>query len=54
MQPVASLVIDIGARSANEAEEVFGIRIGEPVVAATEFYYDEKGTLCTAARSIAA
>ena len=42
VQPVASLVIDIGARSANEAEEVFGIRIGEPVVAATEFYYDEK------------
>lgn len=34
------LVIDIGARSAAEAEEAFGIRIGEPAVPATSFEYD--------------
>ena len=37
---VQSLVIDIGARSDREAKEVFGIRIGEPVVPDTPFYYD--------------
>ena len=35
------LVIDIGACSAREAEEDFGIRIGEPVVPAARFSYDE-------------
>ena len=36
------LVIDIGARSAAEAEQDFGIRIGEPAVPATRFEYDAK------------
>ena len=35
------LVMDIGARSKEEAEESFGIRIGEPAVPATAFFYDE-------------
>ena len=35
------MVIDIGARSAKEAKEDFHIRIGEPIVPATKFEYDE-------------
>ncbi len=42
---VKDLVIDIGACSAQEAVEVFGIRIGEPVVPDTPFFYDEKHDL---------
>jgi putative aminopeptidase FrvX len=42
VQSVSSLVIDIGARSADEAKDEFGIRIGEPAVPATPFEYDEK------------
>lgn len=41
VQSVADLVIDIGARSREEAERDFSIRIGEPAVAATPFIYDE-------------
>ena len=37
-----SFSIDIGARSAKEAEEVFRIGIGEPVVPATVCNFDEK------------
>ena len=40
-----NMVIDIGACSAKEAKEDFHIRIGEPVVPATEFEYDEKHDL---------
>ncbi|MBQ9563501.1 MAG: M42 family peptidase [Lachnospiraceae bacterium] len=40
-----SLVIDIGATSREEAEEVFHIRIGEPVVPATRCTFDEKNGL---------
>lgn len=40
-----NMVIDIGACSAKEAKEDFHIRIGEPVVPATEFEYDEKHNL---------
>lgn len=40
VQGVADLVIDIGARSKEEAERDFFIRIGEPAVAATCFEYD--------------
>ena len=40
VQSVSNLVIDIGARSAEEAKEAFGIRIGEPAVPATPFEYD--------------
>ncbi len=36
------MVIDIGATSAQEAAERFRIRIGEPVVPATKFAYDEE------------
>ncbi len=39
---VQSLVIDVGATSAQEAKEAFGIRIGEPVVPDTPFFYDEQ------------
>ena len=37
---ISDLVIDIGATSAQEAEEAFGIRIGEPALPATVFAYD--------------
>ena len=42
LMDVADLVIDIGARSAEEAKEIFGIQIGEPAVSAVEFSYDDK------------
>ena len=42
---VSDLVIDIGATSAQEAQEEFGIRIGEPAVSAVEFSCDEKRDL---------
>jgi putative aminopeptidase FrvX len=37
----ASMTIDIGATSAEEAVNAYGIRIGEPVVADVSFHYDE-------------
>ncbi|MBQ9148017.1 MAG: M42 family metallopeptidase [Oscillospiraceae bacterium] len=37
-----SMVIDVGATSAQDAVENFGIRIGEPVVPDTKASYDEK------------
>jgi len=37
-----SMVIDVGARSMQEAKERFHIRIGEPVVPAEKFYYDKE------------
>ena len=40
--PISSLVIDIGATSAQEAAEQFKIRIGEPVVPATRFQMDRQ------------
>lgn len=39
---IQDLVIDIGARSKEEAEEVFGVRMGEPIVSAVDFSYDEE------------
>lgn len=39
---ISDLVIDVGATSAEEAVQEYGIRIGEPVVPATKFMYDEK------------
>ncbi len=42
---VQNLVIDIGATSAQEAAEDFGIRIGEPIVPDTPFFYDEQHDL---------
>ena len=38
----STLVIDIGASSAQEAVEAYGVRIGEPVVSAVDFTYDEE------------
>lgn len=38
----ASLVIDIGASSREEAENVYGVAMGEPVVSAVDFSYDEE------------
>ena len=42
---ISDLVIDIGARSKEEAAEVFKIRIGEPVVPAVHFEFDEQNDL---------
>ncbi len=39
---ISNLVIDIGAMSYEDAVHNFQIRIGEPVVPATQFAYDEK------------
>jgi len=39
---ISDMVIDIGAVSYEDAVENFHIRIGEPIVPATKFYYDEK------------
>ena len=39
------LVIDIGATSAKEAKEVFGMRVGEPVTPDVPFHYDEASGL---------
>ena len=44
-QDMDGMVIDIGARSAEEAVRDFHIRIGEPVVPDTKFYYDEEHDL---------
>ena len=44
-QDISNLVIDIGATSQQDAVENFGIRMGEPVVPDTKFYYDEKRDL---------
>lgn len=41
-QEISDMVIDIGAVSDIEAVEKFHIRIGEPVVPATKFDYDEE------------
>ncbi len=40
-----AMVIDVGACSMQEAKELFHIRIGEPVVPADIFYYDEEHDL---------
>ena len=42
---IRELCIDVGATSPEEAETVFGIRIGEPVVPASIFSYDEPNGL---------
>ena len=42
---ISSMVIDIGATSYEEAVNDFHVRIGEPVVPATKFEYDEKHDL---------
>ena len=42
---IDNMVIDIGACSAEEAVNAFHIRMGEPVVPATKFSYDEKNDL---------
>ena len=44
-QSISDFVIDVGAVSKQEAEEVFGIRMGEPVVPDVAFEYDEKRDL---------
>lgn len=38
---INALSVDVGARSKEEAEKDFGIRIGEPIVPAVDFEYDE-------------
>ena len=42
---IRDLAIDVGATSAEEAETVFGIRIGEPVVPSAPFRYDAENGL---------
>lgn len=44
-EDMASMIIDIGATSYEEAVESFHVRIGEPVVPATSFYHDEHNGL---------
>lgn len=40
-----NITVDVGARSKEEAEKEFGVRIGEPVVPDVTFSYDEKHDL---------
>ena len=42
---ISNMVIDIGATSYEDAVNNFHIRIGEPIVPATKFYFDEKREL---------
>ena len=42
---ISNMVIDIGATSYEEAVNDFHVRIGEPIVPDTKFYYDEKHDL---------
>ncbi|MBR3130878.1 MAG: M20/M25/M40 family metallo-hydrolase [Clostridia bacterium] len=42
---IRDLCVDVGATSPEEAENVFGVRIGEPVVPATRFSADERNGL---------
>lgn len=39
---ISDYIIDVGATSAQEAAEVFKIRIGEPIVSDVQFQYDEE------------
>ena len=39
---ISDYIIDVGAASAEEAVEVFKIRIGEPIVSDVQFQYDEE------------
>ena len=42
---ISDMVIDVGAISYEDAVENFHLRMGEPVVPATKFFYDEKRDL---------
>ena len=42
---ISDMVIDVGAASYEDAVKNFRIRIGEPVVPATKFYFDERNGL---------
>ena len=45
MNDISNMVIDVGATSYADAVENFHVRMGEPVVPDTKFYYDEKRDL---------
>ena len=45
MNDIGNMVIDVGAVSYQDAVENFRVRMGEPVVPDTKFYYDEKRDL---------
>ena len=45
MNDISNMVIDVGAISYEDAVENFRVRMGEPVVPDTKFYYDEKRDL---------
>ena len=45
MNDISNMVIDVGATSYEDAVENFRVRMGEPVVPDTKFYYDEKRDL---------
>lgn len=45
---ISELTIDIGATSAEEAREVYGVRIGEPALPDVAFEYDEEHDIMTA------
>ena len=42
---ISELSVDVGARSLEEARDVFHIRMGDPIVPATRFEFDEKNHL---------
>ena len=45
MNDISNMVIDVGATSYEDAVENFHVRMGEPVVPDTKFYYDEQRDL---------
>ena len=45
MNDISGMVIDVGATTYEDAVENFRVRMGEPVVPDTKFYYDEKRDL---------
>ena len=45
MNDISNMVIDVGATSYEDAVENFRVRMGEPVIPDTKFFYDEKRDL---------
>lgn len=43
---IESIYVDIGATSRQEAEEVFGVSIGDPMMPDVKFSYDEENGIC--------
>lgn len=43
---IESLYVDIGATSRQEAEEIFGVSVGDPIIPDVTFSYDEEQGIC--------